>query len=206
MFVNRTQEIRTLNQEYKKKGSAFTVIYGRRRVGKTALIIHFIKQKPALYFYATELSISEQSSRFTKEIISFLKPAYTNISFDSFEQALLYFADHLGEQKVVLVFDEYQNLVKKDKAFSSVLQKVWDLTFQSKNIHLILCGSIISMMYSETLAYSSPLYGRRTSNIHLKPMLFQHIKNFISPVSKEDEMNIYASFRSEEHTSELQSH
>jgi AAA+ ATPase superfamily predicted ATPase len=72
--------------------------------------------------------------------------------------------------------------------------KVWDLKLKFLDLHLILCGSVISMMYSETLSYSSPLYGRRTSNIHLKPLAFHHIGDFVKGASKIDQMNIYASF------------
>jgi len=54
MFYNRTNELATLEREYEKKGSAFTVIYGRRRVGKTALIYEYIKEKPVLFIYAWE--------------------------------------------------------------------------------------------------------------------------------------------------------
>ena len=54
MFYNRKSELKTLEQEYQKRGSAFTVIYGRRRVGKTALIYEYIKDKPLIFIYATE--------------------------------------------------------------------------------------------------------------------------------------------------------
>lgn len=194
MFINREHELTSLNDEYKSKGSSFTVIYGRRRIGKTALIREFIKDKPALYYFATESNPTEQLAQFTIQMTTMLNnPALSDIQFSSFEKALLFLCDSLKKQKIVLVIDEYQNLVKADSAFSSVLQKVWDLHLQQKNIHLILCGSIISMMYSETLDYSSPLYGRRTGSIHLKHMSAQHIGKFLH-IKGEDLMNVYASF------------
>jgi len=195
MFVNRIDELKVLNSEYTKKNSSFTVVYGRRRVGKTALIREFIKGKPALYFYATEMNLSHQLELFTEQVLQLINKEYLkNISFLSFEQLFVFLSEHVGDEKIVVTIDEYQQLAKLDSSFSSMLQKVWDMSWKSKNIHLILCGSVISMMHSEVLSYSAPLYGRRTSNIHLKPMLFQSISEFISNLSGEDKMNVFASF------------
>jgi uncharacterized protein len=164
-------------------------------VGKTALIEEYIKNKASIYIYATERSLKEQVKHTARQIIDFIGKDYLkDIKFTEFEPLLELLADHIQHQKLVLVFDEYQNLPFLDKAFSSMLMKVWDLKLKSRNIHLILCGSVISMMYSETLAYSSPLYGRRTSNTHLKPLVFQHIKDFVPSISEIDQMNIYTSF------------
>jgi len=192
MFVNRELELQTLNKQYNLDGSSFVVLYGRRRVGKTTLIREFIKQKEAIYFYATEINISMQLKSFTKDILDIL--GFSNISFDSFEDAFVFLANNIGDKKLILVFDEYQNLAKIDKSFSSVLQKVWDMHLQQTNIMLILCGSTISMMHSEVLNYSAPLYGRSTAIIHLKPLLAKYIYDFVPNITFEEFMNIYASF------------
>jgi AAA+ ATPase superfamily predicted ATPase len=122
------------------------------------------------------------------------KPYIKNLSFESFDEAFELIASLELESKLVVVIDEYQNLTKLDKAFSSKLQKAWDMHLSNANIHLILCGSVISMMYSQVLSYSSPLYGRRTTNIHLKPLLFRYIKDFVPNCTKETMMQIYSSF------------
>ena len=195
MFVNRESELAVLKREYEREGASFTVIYGRRRVGKTALIGEYIKDKPAIYFYATERNLKEQLEQITRQIVEYIGKDYLkNVEFSDFEKLIELLSEHIGKQKLVFVIDEYQNLVVLDKAFSSMLMKVWDLKLKFQNIHLILCGSVISMMYSEVLSYSSPLYGRRTSNIHLKPLAFHHIEDFVPGSSKIDRMNIYASF------------
>jgi AAA+ ATPase superfamily predicted ATPase len=195
MFVNRESELAVLQREYAREGASFTVIYGRRRVGKTALIGEYIKDKPAVYFYVTERNLKEQLKQITRQIVEYTGKDYLkNVEFSDFEQLFEFLSEHIGEQKLVVVLDEYQNLVVLDKSFSSMLMKVWDLKLKFRNIHLILCGSVISMMYSETLSYSSPLYGRRTSNIHLKPMAFNHIEDFVKNAPKIQRMNIYASF------------
>ncbi len=192
MFVNRKNELVALENEYNKESSSFIVIYGRRRVGKTTLIREFIKDKKSIYYYATEINITMQLKSFTKDLLTFL--GFSHINFDSFEDAFIFLSKNVGDKKLLLVIDEYQNLVKVDKSFSSMLQKIWDIYMQDTNIKLILCGSTISMMHSEVLNYSAPLYGRSTAIINLKPLFAKHIYDFVPNVSFEDFMKIYASF------------
>ncbi len=82
------------------------------------------------------------------------------------------------EERFVLAIDEFQSLVNSNKHFSSIFQRIFDTKLKNKNIMIILCGSLISMMYSETLAYSSPLYGRRTAQIKLQEIDFSHYSEF----------------------------
>ena len=195
MFYNREDELKILEDEYKRDGSAFSVIYGRRRVGKTALIKKFIEDKPTLFIYATEANLLVQLEDLKPKLLQLLnKPYLVDLPLVSFKQMFTILTEYDFKQKLVIVIDEYQNLCKIDRAFSSILQKVWDMQLKELNIHLILCGSVVSMMHSEVLNYSAPLYGRRTSNIHLKPLKFDHIKSFIPNISKEDEMRVFASF------------
>ncbi len=195
MFYNRENELQILEKEYKRDGSAFTVIYGRRRVGKTALIYEYIKDKPSLFIYATEATFAIQLENLKSQLLKLIdKPYLKDIKLESFSQLFELLNEYSFDKKLVLVIDEYQNLCKVDKSFSSWLQMIWDMQLKSKNIHLILSGSVISMMHSEILDYSAPLYGRRTSNIQLKPLLFKYIKEFLPSVSKEEQMRIFASF------------
>jgi len=195
MFYNRKNELLTLEQEYQKRGYAFSVIYGRRRVGKTALIYEYVKDKPLLFIYATEANFLIQLENIKPQLLKLIeKPYLKDIKLESFTQLFELLNEYDFKQKLILVIDEYQNLCKIDKAFSSELQRLWDMQLQHQNIHLILSGSVISMMHSEILDYSAPLYGRRTTNIHLKQLAFKYIKEFLPSISKEDEMNIFASF------------
>ncbi len=195
MFFNRENELGILEKEYRKEGSVFTVVYGRRRVGKTALIYEYIKNKPSLFIYATEAAFSIQLENVKPQLLQLIDKPYLNeIKLESFQQLFNLLNEYDFTKKLVLVIDEYQNLCKVDKSFSSQLQMVWDTQLKHKNIHLILSGSVISMMHSEVLDYSAPLYGRRTSNIHLKPLLFKYIKAFLPTVDKEEQMKIFASF------------
>ena len=195
MFYNRDEEFITLEKEYSKRSSSFSVIYGRRRVGKTALIYEFIKDKPNIFFYATEANLSIQLTNLLPQILKIVnKPFLKDIEINSIEQLFNLLNEYDFKKKLVFVIDEYQNLSKVDKSISSQLQYIWDTILKSKNIHLILCGSVVSMMHSEVLDYSSPLYGRRTTNIHLKELHTRYINSFIPNISFEDKMRVYASF------------
>lgn len=79
MFINRTKELQTLTQEYKKSSSSFSVVYGRRRVGKTALLSAFIKDKPHIYLYITLSDLNSQLEAFTNQIKQFVDDSIKNI-------------------------------------------------------------------------------------------------------------------------------
>lgn len=195
MFINRTNEINSLEKEYSKNSASFSVVYGRRRVGKTALLSEFIKNKPHVYLYITLSDLDSQLDSFVEQIKPFVDESlHSYLRFANFEEAIEFLATLKLSKKLIIVIDEYQNLTQKDKAFSSKLQRIWDLKLQKTNIYLILCGSVISMMHSEVLNYSAPLYGRRTSQFHIKPLNFEHIKAFVPSADRLTQMLIYSSF------------
>lgn len=195
MFINRIKELQALNNEYNSLHSSFSVVYGRRRVGKTALLSEFIKDKPHIYLYITLGDLGSQIEAFAIQIRNFVDENIKEyMRFDSFEKAIEFLHTLKLPKKLILVLDEYQYLAQKDKAFSSKLQMLWDTKLQNSNIHLILCGSVLSMMQSEVLHYNAPLYGRRTSQFHIKPIKFSHIKEFIPSLSKLDQMFVFSSF------------
>jgi len=195
MFVNRINELAYLEDEYNSKKATFSVVYGRRRVGKTALIGRFIENKPHIYLYITLNDLQIQLSFFTNEIKKFVHdPLKEYLSFKSFEEAIGFLATLKLKEKLVLVIDEYQNLTQLDNSFSSKLQMLWDTKLQNCNIHLILCGSVLSMMQSEVLNYSAPLYGRRTSSFHIKALKFVYLKEFLPTLDTQELINVYASF------------
>jgi len=195
MFINRFNELNSLEVEYKKKQATFSVIYGRRRVGKTALITKFIENKPHIYLYITQSNLKSQLDFFTNEIKKFVDNSVKDyLNFNSFEEAIGFLATLNLNKKLVLVIDEYQYLAMLDKSFSSKLQMLWDTKLQNSNIYLILCGSVLSMMQSEVLNYTAPLYGRRTSSFHIKPIKFNYLKEFLPKLDKETLVKVYASF------------
>ena len=191
-FLGRHEELATLEREYFNNHS-FVVIYGRRRIGKTTLIKEFIKNKKALYFLADIESERQNMNKLTRKIADFIgQPYLADVRFDSWQKLFTAFADNCPEQQKILVIDEFQYLVQSNPAFPSVFQEVWDEIFMQKNIMVILCGSHISMMLSEVLNHSSPLYGRRTAQIRLQPLKFSEFSLAFPEHSFEDRVKIYS--------------
>ncbi len=185
MFINREKELELLESEFDRNTSSLVVIYGRRRTGKTTLINRFLKGKKSLYFFADTQNEKGQIKRFQNQLAdTFGDKLLKEVTIESWDLIFDYLSDKLDpEERLVLAIDEFQSLVKSNKHFSSIFQRIFDTKLKTKNIMIILCGSLISMMYSETLAYSSPLYGRRTAQIKLQEIEFSHYREFYKGLS-----------------------
>lgn len=174
-FIGRKREMEKLESEY-SRDSSFVVIYGRRRVGKTTLIKEFLKDKTAFYFLATEEIESQSMKRLAGVVARTTKNRLLqNATFTDWLDLFQVIADYEPEKKKVFVIDEFPYLVKTNSAFPSILQNAWDEVLKDKNVMLILSGSLIGMMQKHALSYDSPLYGRRTSQMRLAPLLFTDI-------------------------------
>ncbi|KPA19433.1 ATPase, partial [Candidatus Magnetomorum sp. HK-1] len=151
-FINRTKELNTLNEEYEKNRFSFIVIYGRRRVGKTRLISEFIKNKDAFYFLADIQTEKLNIQRFCKSASRILKDEFmTKIDFNDWGTIFEYIFKHWNKnKKLIIVVDEFQYLAQINAATASIFQRIIDETLQNQNCMLILCGSIISLMYKHT--------------------------------------------------------
>jgi hypothetical protein len=189
-FVDRAEELNSLEKEYTNGGFSFTVIYGRRRIGKTELITHYIRDKPHIYFLADHRGTSTNVERFRKRAADFFDDFEPRV--EGFDDVFEYIAKKWDrEEKLVVAIDEFSYLVQQDGSIPSVFQLITDEILRERPVHLILCGSSISMMEKSTLAHSSPLYGRRTSQIQTKPIPFRHIQQFFPDISLEECMQIY---------------
>lgn len=192
-FVDREQEMATLQSEYDRDGSALVVLYGRRRVGKTTLISEFIKNKKALFFLASEESESQNRLAFQEKAADFLNSdLLKNVEVKSWDVLFRAIIDTHFDSKPVIVLDEFQYLGKSNPAFSSVFQRIWEEILKDRQVMVILCGSLISMMQSQTLAYDSPLYGRRTAQIRLKQIPFAYYHQFFPDKSRKELIEMYA--------------
>ncbi|EAK0830890.1 ATP-binding protein [Campylobacter fetus] len=200
MFINRINELQALNDEYAKDGARFAVIYGRRRVGKTALISEFMKGKIGVYHYAT--TSPNSANELGRSLAAALNiPLSHKLKFENFTEVFELLIECMPKenandtpQKLIIAIDEFQNLAIADRNFISEFQRIFDTIIAKSNVMLIICGSVISMMHSLALDYQAPLYGRRTVNFHIKPLKFKHIKEFLPSLSKLDQILIYTSF------------
>lgn len=192
-FIDRELEMETLQKEYERKSSSLVVLYGRRRVGKTTLISEFIKGKRALFFLASEESEAQNRAAFKDKAADFLDSGLLREaevkSWDTIFKAI---ADTEFDSKPVIVMDEFQYIGKSSPAFPSIFQRVWEETLKHKPVMVILCGSLISMMELQTLAYNSPLYGRRTAQIRLKQIPFRHYHEFFPDKGRRELIELYS--------------
>ncbi len=194
IFRDRRTELIALESEYAKKGSGLIVIYGRRRVGKTTLIKEFLKEKPGIYYLADKQLEPELISRLQKSLSEYLNdPHLAEVEFNTWDSLFDYWLRQADfSRKIVFVIDEFQYLTKVNNAFPSILQRIWDEKIKEKNILVILCGSLINMMYSTTLKYSSPLYGRRTGQLNLMPLTFREFTEFFPGIGLEKLIEFYS--------------
>ncbi|MCY7008510.1 ATP-binding protein [Fusobacterium simiae] len=191
-FIDREKELGTLNKEYNKENS-FVILYGRRRVGKTTLIKEFIKDKKAFYFFADKQNENLQIERFKSQISEYFKDEFLKkIEIKDWNTLFDYFLIKIENDKFIFVIDEFQYLCMVNKNFSSIFQRIYDEKLKDKNIMIILCGSLISMMYSETLTYESPLYGRRTAQIKLQAIKFKYYNEFFKNKSIQELIELYS--------------
>ncbi|HJJ96826.1 MAG TPA: ATP-binding protein [Methanocorpusculum sp.] len=191
-FIGRTQELATLEENY-RRNAGFVVIYGRRRVGKTTLITEFIKNKPALYYLATEERETQNMQNFRQQLAAFIRKEYLqSAEINDWIALFTLFAEHNPAQKKILIIDEFQYLAEINPAFPSLLQKAWDETLSKHNIMVILCGSYTSMMKTHALSYVSPLYGRRTAQIRLQPLTFTELSAHYTDKPFAELVSLYA--------------
>lgn len=192
-FINRDKEREFLNSEYSRKTSSLIILYGRRRVGKTALASEFMKNKNALYFLVSEESETQNRASF-KDMVAELtgNELLKNATIDKWDIIFKALLDYKPEDKKLIIIDEFQYLGKSNPAFPSIFQRIWDTILKDANVMVILCGSLISMMESQTLNYDSPLYGRRTGQIKLKQVPFRYYNEFFQNKSRKELIEYYS--------------
>ena len=192
MFYCREEELQTMNRRYEKGRFECIVIYGRRRVGKTALINEFCTGKPTVYFSALSASSQENLEALSKAIYICKNPdSPVAPTYRSYEDALDEITAMAKQQRLVFVIDEYPYLAKAEKSFSSRLQHIIDHQWQNSQIYLILCGSSMSFMEYQVLGYESPLYGRRTAQFKIQALTYREMTRFHPNLSLQDQALLY---------------
>lgn len=192
MFFCREEELRIMNRRYEKGRFECIILYGRRRVGKTALINEFCKGKPTIYFSALSASAQENLEALSGAISAYKQPEKTVFpTYRSFEDALDEITAMAQQQRLIFVIDEYPYLAKAEKSISSRLQHLIDHRWQDGQLYLILCGSSMSFMEYQVLGYESPLYGRRTAQLKIQALTYREMTQFHPELSCQDQALLY---------------
>lgn len=191
MFIGRERELASLNEFYEKDGIGMTVIYGRRRIGKSTLITEFVKDKKTIFYTATKVGKNRNLELFSRQVVDLFMPWVENISFNTIEAVFDFIDKNVKDDKLVLVIDELPYWAEKDDALLSVLQKYIDTIWNDKNLKIILCGSALSFMEKKVLSEKSPLFGRRDSQIKLEAFSYLDAAEFVPDYSNEDKAICY---------------
>lgn len=191
MFVGREKELATLERAYSSERFQMVVLYGRRRVGKTTLLSHFAEDKRTLFFTAQQQTNANNLSDFCREVARFFSlPAGT--SFDSWNAAFDFIADRALKERFLFVFDEFPYAAAADRSLTSKLQIAIDHRFSKTSMCLILCGSNQGFMESDVLGEKSPLHGRRTTQMRLRPFDYATAAKMTPEAPAEDAFRYYA--------------
>lgn len=191
MFIGRESELNALNKLYHSNQFEFAVIYGRRRVGKTALISEFIKDKDTIFFTGIETNARQNLDNLSQCIMEYSMGMAVNTFFPNFQTALEYVFELAKTKRIILVIDEYPYVARADKGLASTLQLLIDKNKDSSKLFLILCGSSMSYMEDHVLAYKAPLYGRRTAQFKIKPFDFWEVCRCFPKLPNLDKALIY---------------
>ena len=191
MFIGRERELASLKDFYEKDGIGMTVIYGRRRIGKSTLIAEFVKDKKVIFYTATKVGKDRNMELFSKQVTDLFLSGIEDISFHTIEAVFDFINKNISDEKVILVIDELPYWAEKDEALLSILQKYMDTVWHDKNLKIILCGSALSFMENKVLSEKSPLFGRRDSQIKLDAFDYLDAAKFVPDYSNEDKAICY---------------
>jgi len=181
-FKDRKVEMEELKETLDKKGFAFEIIYGRRRIGKTELILQATKNKKRVYYLATGENNLE---RFYNVCVDYDK----NIEKLKKDYEVLF--GYLKNNVDIIIIDEFQNIIRENPEFLKLFQAIIDLQLKNSNLKLFILGSSVSMITSKVLSYQSPVYGRKTASLKLKNISFLDLREFFPKADAEEIIRIY---------------
>lgn len=198
-FLDRQRELEQLEKLWDSPYAKFLVLYGRRRVGKTALIVEWIhrSKQRALYWVATHTSATNQLRSFSQAVYNFTNPdtpAPENFSFANWQQAFQQVASLAEKERLALFIDEFTYLLEVTPDIAGQLQNLWDHLLSKRNLFLCLSGSHLGMMKREFFSYQAPLYGRASAQLYLRPLSFGATGRFFPNYSAADRVAIYSIF------------
>lgn len=180
-FFDRNRETETLKQiqELSQQHAQFTVLTGRRRIGKTSLVFHAYKDIPFLYFFVSKKAESELCDSYQQEITSKLEIPMLGRA-TRFADIFDYVMQIAKQRPITLFIDEFQEFLRINSSVYSDMQKIWDINKNDSHINLIVGGSVQSLIYKIFEDKKEPLYNRQTSLIRLDRFTPSVIKEILA--------------------------
>ena len=183
-FYNREKEIKKLLEikEQSKKNAQFSVVTGRRRIGKTQLLLKSYENTKFLYFFVAKKSEVILCQDFLQELKEKLNAPILG-EVNSFSVLFEYIVQLSHEQNITLIIDEFQEFFTVNPSVYSDMQRIWDLHKDKAKLNLIVSGSVISLMYKIFENYKEPLFGRANYFIKLQAFKTNTLKEILSDYS-----------------------
>ncbi len=190
-FVDRVEELSALEDNWTARDARFYVLWGRRRVGKTELLNHFIAGKRALYFEATETSRQDQLRDLSHELArAWGNELLEHQPLSDWEAALTAIGQYASTERTVVVLDEFQYLAEREPALGSLINRWWRRTGRRLELVLVIAGSEVAFFEREVLA--GAMYGRRTGQWQLTPFDHRSAALFTPAYSAVNKIRTYA--------------
>lgn len=191
-FVGRNAELAVLEELADSGEPELFVLYGRRRVGKTELLQQLCEKRKSVYFLAAQVREKDNLRAFRDAMKDGLGDNLLDgIEFPDWSTALGFAAERAGNERMLVVLDEFPYLCDSSKGLPSQLQQFWDTRGKHSQLMLVLCGSQVSFMEKEVLAERSPLFGRRTGQRRLEPLEPVDAMHFFPEWSVKDRVLAY---------------
>ena len=180
-FYDRQNEIAELRRirESSRTSSRFTVVTGRRRVGKTEVLRQAFSDEPFLYFFVSRKALPDLCEDFrqvSQRVLGRTVPG----SINRFSQIFRFLMEESANRPLTLVIDEFQDFTKVDESVFSELSRDWDELNRAAKINLVVCGSINRLMSRIFEDREAPLYGRNTGRINVEPFKTSVLKGILS--------------------------
>ena len=180
-FFDRGEEIGILRdiREKSRRSARFTVVTGRRRVGKTQLVKRAMEDEPYLYLYVSRKAEKELCKGFQDEIGRVLGLPLVGTA-DRFEVLFKVVMEESKKRPVTLVIDEFQEFFRVNDSVFSSMADIWDDAHKDAKLNLIVCGSVNRLMNRIFKDRSEPLYGRNTGLLHVDPFKTSVLKDILA--------------------------
>jgi AAA+ ATPase superfamily predicted ATPase len=191
-FLNRTEELSALQRRWDSGEAQMFTLWGRRRVGKTLLLLEFARDKRHLYFEATSGTRNDQLADFSDRLAEVTGRAA--LSVPDWRTGLNAVADWASEGPVVLVLDEFQFIARENRDIGSIINVWWRERGEDLPIFLVLSGSEVGFFEREVAGYSATTYGRRAGQLRLRPFKPRDVALFLPDWTAEDRIAAYAVF------------
>jgi AAA+ ATPase superfamily predicted ATPase len=193
-FFDRESELGQLEASWGTRGTQLVTLWGRRRVGKSALLSRFAADKPAIYLYGTRMAERDVLDGLTLQVADAFDDAYLRAApFPSWQVALDYLTERARTRRLLIVLDEFPYLCEVTPGLDTIVQAWWDRVHVTGDLMLVLAGSAFSFMEGLVGARGA-LHGRRTGQVEVNPFDYRDAARFFPHLNPPDRVRAYACF------------